>query len=662
MAANGAITTITYDDNSQATFHYDTASNGVGKLQSITDAIGTTSYTYTAFGELATTSQSITGQTFTVTYHYDANGLLDSMQYPSGAVVDYNYKRNQIDSIKIDSQVLLNKVRYDPFGPITGWTWGNGSSVTKTYDLGGFPTSYTLKSKTHAIEYDDRAQIIAFNDVSNSTALQDFDYDALYRLTDYSGLGETRSFGYDPNGNRTTESLNSTEENYVYDPNSNQLSKVGDGDFIRDGAGNRRFDKNGEREFVYNNAGRLAQVIENGQVLATYAYNTHGQRVRKVMPGATIYFHYDANGNMIEESDSFGNVLRSYVYLGNMPVAMVSPSDSNVDTDGDGVIDSLDNCTLVANGDQRNTDGDGFGNICDADFNNDLRINSIDLTYFKQHFFTNDIHADLNGDGFVNTFDLTLFKNMFLKTPGPNGAIQNIHYLHSDHLGTPRVATNQADRIVWRWQGDAFGNTAAESDVDGDGQAVNINLRFPGQYYDDETGLHYNYFRYYDPSIGRYITSDPIGLDGGLNIYGYALSNPLTHIDPTGESATAGATWGGNIGTGIGSLGGPVGAVVGRAVGTVVGAGVGYVIAKSCSSSNEPPAPYYSKRPPNAWPADAGAREWDRKNGGGRNGRDKFHDSKQNSPWPGGKEDWSVDPGTGDIYDPNGDVYDNLND
>jgi RHS repeat-associated protein len=57
---------------------------------------------------------------------------------------------------------------------------------------------------------------------------------------------------------------------------------------------------------------------------------------------------------------------------------------------------------------------------------------------------------------------------------------------------------------------------------------------FPGQYYDQETGLHYNYFRYYDPSTGRYVTTDPIGLAGGLNTYLYGSANPLLYIDPYG--------------------------------------------------------------------------------------------------------------------------------
>ena len=63
---------------------------------------------------------------------------------------------------------------------------------------------------------------------------------------------------------------------------------------------------------------------------------------------------------------------------------------------------------------------------------------------------------------------------------------------------------------------------------------MELNLRFPGQYYDQETGLHYNYYRYYDPGTGRYMTSDPIGLMGGLNLYAYVLGNPVRWSDYRG--------------------------------------------------------------------------------------------------------------------------------
>ena len=108
-----------------------------------------------------------------------------------------------------------------------------------------------------------------------------------------------------------------------------------------------------------------------------------------------------------------------------------------------------------------------------------------------------------------------------------------IHYVHTDHLGTPRAVT-QGGTAVWRWESDPFGSTAAQEDPDGDLTAFTYNLRFPGQYYDDETGLHYNYFRTYDPSTGRYLKNDPIGLRGGLNTYEYATQNPVKLVDPLG--------------------------------------------------------------------------------------------------------------------------------
>jgi RHS repeat-associated protein len=123
--------------------------------------------------------------------------------------------------------------------------------------------------------------------------------------------------------------------------------------------------------------------------------------------------------------------------------------------------------------------------------------------------------------------------------PDGLGGIE-VYYVHTDHLNTPRRVTRPVDDIaVWRWDSDPFGTTAANEDPDGDLESFVYNLRFPGQYLDDETGLAYNYFRDYDPVTGRYIQSDPIGLDGGLNTYLYANAKPLRYTDPDGRQPGA---------------------------------------------------------------------------------------------------------------------------
>jgi RHS repeat-associated protein len=111
----------------------------------------------------------------------------------------------------------------------------------------------------------------------------------------------------------------------------------------------------------------------------------------------------------------------------------------------------------------------------------------------------------------------------------PNGSSITVYYVHADHLGTPRKITNpSSNTVVWRWDPDTFG-TASPSIT-----TISYNLRFPGQYYLPETALYNNYFRMFDPQTGRYLESDPIGLNGGVNTYAYANENPIMRRDPSG--------------------------------------------------------------------------------------------------------------------------------
>jgi RHS repeat-associated protein len=116
------------------------------------------------------------------------------------------------------------------------------------------------------------------------------------------------------------------------------------------------------------------------------------------------------------------------------------------------------------------------------------------------------------------------------------GAAQtNVYFIHTDHLNTPRLVANSSGTAVWRWdQQEPFGTNAADENPSGLG-AFEFPLRFPGQYADKETALYYNIKRDYDPVIARYIQGDPLGLEGGPNVYDYGFSDPLRFVDPSGE-------------------------------------------------------------------------------------------------------------------------------
>jgi RHS repeat-associated protein len=103
-----------------------------------------------------------------------------------------------------------------------------------------------------------------------------------------------------------------------------------------------------------------------------------------------------------------------------------------------------------------------------------------------------------------------------------------VYYFHNDHLGTPQKMTDSSGAVVWAADYLPFG----QADVTI--ATVENNLRFAGQYYDSETGLHYNHHRYYDPKLGRYLRADPIGLGGGLNPFSFVFANPIRYKDPRG--------------------------------------------------------------------------------------------------------------------------------
>jgi RHS repeat-associated protein len=118
---------------------------------------------------------------------------------------------------------------------------------------------------------------------------------------------------------------------------------------------------------------------------------------------------------------------------------------------------------------------------------------------------------------------------------GATSGSASVFYVHADHLNTPRRITRPADnKVMWQWESEPFGNTRPNENPQGQGTFV-YALRFPGQVFDGETGLAYNFFRDYDSDTGRYRESDPVGLAGGSwSTYSYVEGNPVGDTDPLG--------------------------------------------------------------------------------------------------------------------------------
>jgi len=126
----------------------------------------------------------------------------------------------------------------------------------------------------------------------------------------------------------------------------------------------------------------------------------------------------------------------------------------------------------------------------------------------------------------------------------PSTGVPELTYIQPGHLGTPRVVFDPVrDVAIWEWsnKSEVFGNQAPANDPDGDGVVLELALRFPGQQATDASGMFYNYQREYDPAVGRYSQSDPIGLAGGISTFVYVTGNSIWFIDPLGLNSQYGA-------------------------------------------------------------------------------------------------------------------------
>jgi RHS repeat-associated protein len=495
-----------YADGQAVEYRYDAATNGIGRLVEIREATGSMTLAYDVAGNLVSRSQtSPDGVELHVRYAYNDANQLARVIYPSGAIVDYSYDRNRLAAIAANGQVVLDNIGYAAIGAISGWDWGNGQLSSRTYDANGRLDRFNVAAENQQLSYDKVGNIVA---ISDGSLYRNFEYDALGRLNTALSADWDLGYEYDPNSNRTHESSDGVSRYYAVEPGSNRLSAAGATSYIYDSNGNTLTD--GRHSYQYDARNRLATVDDG--FTGDYQYNAFGQRVYKL--GHQSYrLTADLNGDG-EVTSADLHELKGFIRGGQSPL--------QADLNQDGNVDQHDNaCIATQIGDEK--DDPGLPQGCHLG-------EWVDVTVENRFFYSG---AQLLGE-----YDIDGRARQEIVWMGsmPVALLQDgeLYQIHSNQLAAPEVITDTWGTVVWRWTPKPFGDSLADEDPDGDGQRFTFNLRFPGQYFDAETGLYYNYYRDYDPNTGKYTTSDAIGLEGGINTYAYVGGNPISYTDPTG--------------------------------------------------------------------------------------------------------------------------------
>ncbi len=452
-----------------------------GRLSRMADASGSTAWCYNRFGELTRKVQRTGGRTMTLRWVYQADGRVQKMIYPGNTEVDYRYdtqgRVNEIGVTGINGrQVLLKNATYHPFGAVQQWVFGNDLALRRTVNLNGQPVAVEDGPQNGTgpgirLGY-------AFDEVGNLKQLQ----------SGGQSNARVQTYGYD-GLDRLTEVKDASGvvlESYTYDRTGNRQTA---GAWVANDAGGAPGGGSPTFEFQttqYGYATDSHRLLSVGSDPRTYdAAGNLKQLGDPAQPGGArrIFAYNDAN--RMGEVSRLSGVLASYVYNGH----------------GERVrrtLGGFDTYTLY------DPDGRWLGDFNSAGSPQQMAI------------WLDDVPVGvLTG----------------------SGAGQTLHYIQADALGTPRAVIDpQRNVAVWRWDavGEAFGSHYPSEDPDGDGVVFNLDMRLPGQQFDSVTGFHQNYFRDYDPSTGRYVESDPIGLDGGISTYGYANGSPMIYSDPDG--------------------------------------------------------------------------------------------------------------------------------
>ncbi len=544
--AGGSVTAVIAPDSQVTRFTHD----ALGRLSEVRDPLGgTVRYEYDDRDNLAAL---VDPNGHRLRFEYDRNNRLAREIRPLGQETTYLYDSRSRLVRKADPKNQVASYVYDDAGRLAELrTYGTGDhtnpvkSVSFTYDRVGNLKGYDDGVTSARYEYDD-----AYRKILEMVNMGSFELSAAtawYRngtKKSYTGPGGlTTHYTYDA-GNRlmgveipgkgfitvnerqwllparvTTPGGGSRE--LAYDPLMRLETLRGkdpagalliDRSFSRDALDRitAKRTEGGEVAYTYDELGRLTEVRGPGALTETFTHDAAGNRLRA--DASRGEWTYNANGELL----GFDGATFSHDLNGNLEEAV---SGGEAIRYVHNVEDQLERVETASGRVVAEYGYDPFG-----------RRLWKEVGGRRTHYF----HAE---EGLVAEYDGTGkeirsygFKPGSLWTTDPLFMKEGseVYFYHNDHLGTPVILTASSGRIVWSARYGAFG--AAEVDP---ASLVENNLRFPGQYYDAETGLHYNFQRTYHPGLGRYLEPDPLGVGGSANPYGYP-QDPVNVIDPLG--------------------------------------------------------------------------------------------------------------------------------